>query len=385
MSDLLCPGYFLFDMNVPLPLRLVLTSASLCLLNVVLLPDIFFKETRLAVSFLIILVAVVVLWGLWRAFVYPMWISPLRDVPCATVRALKSSYYDNTFINSFKQKGVIPLIGHPTLFFKQPPGEVFLQFMKDVPNEGIIKVPGLFNVEEMLLTDPATLAEVLVHKNYDFEKPSSIRSIMRMVIGNGLIVTEGDAHKFQRKHLVPAFTYRHIQSLIPIFWSKAGDLVGRLSAEIYENPSPTEEAFAFQPRHLEGVVEISHWANKVTMDVIGVAGLGRQFNSLYAAEDDLIDNYQEILEPSVEKGLYFALCLTLPRSLISKFPWRLNQRLETTTATLRTLCRQLLQEKTDLAKVSKEQPVDILSHLIRSNNFGDEMMVDQLLTFLAAG
>jgi cytochrome P450 len=257
--------------------------------------------------------------------------------------------------------------------------------MNDIPNDGLIKVPGVFNREEILLTDPSTLAEVLVHKSYDFEKTPEIRNIIRIVLGDGLIVVEGDEHKFQRKHLTSAFSFRHIRNLYPIFWSKAADLVGRLSAEIYENPSSTEENFAQRPRHLEGVLEINHWANKAAMDIIGIAGLGREFNSLYSAEDELIDNYQAILEPSYEKGLYFAAFLTLPRGLVTRLPWKLNQKLIDATTALRTICRQLVWDKTEAVKSQKEQQIDILSLLIKSNNFADEMLVDQLLTFLAAG
>jgi hypothetical protein len=147
------------------------------------------------------------------------------------------------------------------------------------------------------------------------------------------------------------------QDLYPIFWSKGGDLVGRLTAKIFENPSPTVENFANRPRHLEGVLEINHWANKVAMDIIGVAGLGQQFNALYSAEDELIDNYQEILEPSPEKALYFATNLMLPRRLIAMLPWKLNKRLTATTATLRKLYRQLVLDKKELVKTQKESQV----------------------------
>jgi cytochrome P450 len=257
--------------------------------------------------------------------------------------------------------------------------------MTEIPNDGLIIVPGIMNSLDLLVTDPSTLAEVLVHKSYDFEKPSEIRNIIRIVLGDGLIVAEGDNHKFQRKHLIPAFSFRHIRDLVPVFWSKAGDLVGRLAAELYENPSPTDESFSRLPKHVEGVLDINQWSNKVAMDIIGVAGLGRQFNSLYSAEDELINNYQAILEPSYEKGFYFAMALMLPRSLLAAFPWKLNRMLDETAASLRRICRQLLWDKTELAKTSKEQPVDILSLLIKSNNFSDEMLVDEILTFLAAG
>jgi cytochrome P450 len=154
---------------------------------------------------------------------------------------------------------------------------------------------------------------------------------------------------------------------------------------LYENPSPTDESFSRLAKHIEGVLDINQWANKAAMDIIGVAGLGRQFNSLYSAEDELIDNYQEILEPSYEKGLYFAAALILPRTVLAALPWKLNQRLDETTASLRRICRQLLRDKTNLAKTSKEEQVDILSLLIKSNNFSDDMLVDEILTFLAAG
>lgn len=36
-------------------------------------------------------------------------------------------------------------------------------------------------------------------------------------------------------------------------------------------------------------------------------------------------------------------------------------------------------------KGSEKEGLDILSLLIKSNNFADDMLVDQLLTFLAAG
>jgi len=132
-------------------------------------------------------------------------------------------------------------------------------------------------------------------------------------------------------------------------------------------------------------VEINHWASKVTMDIISVAGLGREFNSLYNADDELIENYNEILEPSSKKALYFDANFLFPPGLITILPWKLNQRLKATTAALRTICRELVQDKKATTKNQKEQHIDILSLLIRSNNFADEMLVDQLPTFLAAG
>jgi cytochrome P450 len=77
--------------------------------------------------------------------------------------------------------------------------------------------------------------------------------------------------------------------------------------------------------------------------------------------------------------------LFFPQRLIAALPWKLNARLKDTTSTLRSICRQLVQDKKQSIANEKDRDVDILSILIRSNNFADDMLVDQLLTFLAAG
>jgi cytochrome P450 len=121
------------------------------------------------------------------------------------------------------------------------------------------------------------------------------------------------------------------------------------------------------------------------MDIIGVAGLSREFNALHNSNDELIENYESILEPTIEKAIYFAANLLLPRKLVLMMPWGMNEKLETTTQNLRRICRQLVREKKALKESEKDQQVDILKLLIKSNDFSDDQLVDQLLTFLAAG
>jgi cytochrome P450 len=241
--------------------------------------------------------------------------------------------------------------------------------MNEVPNEGIIRVPSFFNSDWLLLTDPKALADVLVHKCYDFEKVAGVRQILRAVLGDGLVVVEGDEHKFQRKHVSPAFSFRHIRDLYPIFWSKAIELIDCVAAELQH----------------DSVVEVNHWANKVTMDIIGLAGLGRNFNTLHNSDDQLIKTYEEILEPTTEKAMFFAAHMFLTRWVIAKLPWKLNQKLKDMTSALKSMSQQLVREKKELIKVQGDEHVDIMSVLIKSNNFADDMIAEQLLTFLAAG
>lgn len=266
--------------------------------------------------------------------------------------------------------------------FSRPPGGYFLKFMKEIPNEGIIHFRGLFHVDRLLLTDPRALADVLVHNAYDFEKPPWVRNFLRQFLGDGLLMTEGEEHKFQRKNIMPAFSFRHIKELYPIFWQKSFELTQAISAEMHANPETSTDR---RDRVTSSVVEVNHWANKVTMDIVGLAGLGRDIQALKNSDDELIKNYEEILEPTTEKGLYFVCNLLFPPRLLRALPWKINERVRITSGNLKTICRQFVQDKKLRMKTQSEDQVDILSILIKSNDFSDDSLVDQLLTFLAAG
>jgi cytochrome P450 len=255
--------------------------------------------------------------------------------------------------------------------------------MNEVPNDGIIHFRGIFHVDRLILTDPRAIADVLVHNSYDFQKPPWVRDFLRQFLGDGLLMTEGEEHKFQRKHIMPAFSFRHIKELYPIFWQKSLELTQAVAAEMLENPEAPRSSVTDGLSSI--VVEVNHWANKVTMDIIGLAGLGRDIQALKNSDDDLIKNYEEILEPTTEKAIYFVCNLLFPPPLLRALPWKINERVRITSSNLKIICRQFLQDKKQCMKTQSEDQIDILSILIKSNDFSDESLVNQLLTFLAAG
>ncbi|KAF2462959.1 cytochrome P450 [Lindgomyces ingoldianus] len=311
-----------------------------------------FPTTTLAGTFLIFLLINWSFYFVYLLIIYPFFLSPFRHLP--------------------KPGGSYgPIIAHGPIMFSQPPGSAFLRMMKEVPNDGIIHYRSFFHEDRLLLTEPAQIGDVLVHKSYDFEKSPWIRTFLRQFLGDGLLMTEGDEHKHQRKQIMPAFSFRHIKELYPVFWSKSVELCGAIKAELLEKK--------------DGVIELNHFSTQVTMDIIGLAGLGRDIGSLRNADDELIKNYEEILEPTAEKGIYFVLHLMFPLRLIKMLPWKLNERVKITTKSLKRICREFVQEKKARMKMQSEEQIDILSILLRSNAFSDDGLVDQLLTFLAAG
>ena len=77
----------------------------------------------------------------------------------------------------------------------EDPGAPSKRWMEQIPNNGLLRYYLPLNMERILVTTPKALSEVLVHKAYDFEKPRRATFFLRMVIGDGLVLAEGDAHK----------------------------------------------------------------------------------------------------------------------------------------------------------------------------------------------
>lgn len=69
------------------------------------------------------------------------------------------------------------------------------EWINSIANDGLIYYTSVLNAERILLTSPQALNEVLTTKSYEFIKPSLLRNGLGRIIGNGLILSEGDEHK----------------------------------------------------------------------------------------------------------------------------------------------------------------------------------------------
>jgi cytochrome P450 len=259
-----------------------------------------------------------------------------------------------------------------------------------IPNEGLIRYLGFMNQERLLITSPRALAEVLVTHNYDFQKPAGIRWTIGRILGVGVLLAEGDEHKMQRKNLMPAFAFRHIKDLYATFWQKSREGVQAMTEQVLldatKNPIPSEDpekAGEFEPKR--AVMEVGNWASRITLDIIGIAGLGRDFGAIRDPGNKLNRTYQELFKPSPQAQVLGLLTLFLPGWLVGILPVKRNGDVREASLFIRSVCRDLIREKKEKLARKELNDVDILSVALESGGFTDENLVDQLMTFLAAG
>ena len=73
--------------------------------------------------------------------------------------------------------------------------------MRENPDAPLIRYMHAGNTEWVLLNSVQACKEVLTTKCYEFEKPAFFRRIIEEIAGIGLVFSEGDEHKKQRRLL----------------------------------------------------------------------------------------------------------------------------------------------------------------------------------------
>ena len=312
------------------------------------------------------------------------------------------------------------LRGHTNSFIVDAPVQKALEWLRTVPNNGLIRYYMLGNVERVLVVSPKALGEVLVSKSNDFQKPELTRISLSRITGQGVLVSEGENHRvsktrvsfpppsfsctffsvgtfppislcklgkpgskltvemqIQRKGLTPAFSYRHVKNLYPLFWYKGIEMVQEIEDDLRKLPES------------EQVVRIGNYASRTTLDIIGAAGMGRDFGSIKDPNNKLSQTYRSILKPLTlpSKILIMFGVFVIGMKALMKLPTPRQRRIRRAAEFIRVLARRLIREKKSMLE-NKETNigVDILSVALTSGVFlTEESLVDQIMTFLAAG
>lgn len=182
---------------------------------------------------------------------------------------------------------------------------------------------------------------------------------------------------------MPAFSFRHLKDLYPVFWAKSTEMVKLIEKQLEKRQQTGEEK--------NNVIQMSEWASRATLDIIGVAGMDHDFQSLYDPDNELNRQYRRVTtDPGgVARVLFVLSMLTSSPTLLEKAPIQRNRDIHEAAVYIRDVARQMIRQKKEKLEskdpVSTEKDVDIVSVALRSGTFTEENLVDQMMTFLGAG
>ncbi|KAG8855330.1 hypothetical protein FRB96_007128 [Tulasnella sp. 330] len=283
-------------------------------------------------------------------FIKP-YLSPLRDLPGPEK------------LDSY-------LLGHLPRIFKAPAGVIHEEWAAQYGPT--FQYRGIALSRRFCTLDPKALNHILNHSD-DYPKPPGSRAALVQILGNGVLVAEGDEHRRQRKIMNPCFGIAQIRELMPIFYAKSFQL-----RDMWLN-SISEESGEAEVDALQGL-------SRTTLDIIGLAGFNYDFNALVEGEtNELAKAFSELLTPTTSPT---------ERGRITRKSMAVTDRVGRKLVEEKKAA--LLQEKNDEASLQQKNVAgrDLLSVLIKANTtpglkssekMTDEEMMGQITTMLLAG
>ncbi|KZV83329.1 cytochrome P450 [Exidia glandulosa HHB12029] len=211
-------------------------------------------------------------------------------------------------------------------------------------------------------------------------KPDIFRRGPAAAFGEGILFTEGEQHRRQRKIMGPAFATPQLSALNSIFLEKSAELRDVWNSKVAEG-------------HGSAQVDTVTWMAKTTMDIIGLAGFGYHFNSLKEESTPLAEALAKLF-PSTQG---FRV-LPFLANFIPALRWIPNER-ERITIEARGVMNQigleLIRESRRAIQAGDSSTGrDLLALLMRANmdkdvpphlRLSDEELLGQIPTFLVAG
>lgn len=137
--------------------------------------------------------------------------------------------------------------------------------MKTIPNDGLIHMRDIAQ-SYLIATNHQALLDIMSTNTYDFEKPWRARNFLARILGFGLILSEGPAHKKQRKALTPAFNIKNIRAMYSLMWDKTNQLLEEMEKELKQNPME-----GTNPEDGYGKLEMGVWGRYVSTMAVCLA------------------------------------------------------------------------------------------------------------------
>ncbi|MUW15009.1 cytochrome P450 [Halorubrum sp. CBA1125] len=242
----------------------------------------------------------------------------------------------------------LPVVGNIYQFASDP-----LSFYEEVAREyGPIARYKLGGTEFYQLSDPELVERVLVHQNDKFRKGEEYRRILNPVIGNGLLISEGEFWRQQRHQMQPAFHPEALADYAPIIV----DYTRRLLADWRDDT----------------VRDIHADMMQLTVEIIAKTLFDVDIRDYEANIADALEAVMDRSEKRLER----------PIDIPDSVPTPGNRRYKRALSALYAIA-------TEIVEAHDVDGDDVVSRLLRAKSqvegLDDEQIQDEVVTLLLAG
>ncbi|KAF8578884.1 PAH-inducible cytochrome P450 monooxygenase PC-PAH 4 [Ramaria rubella] len=247
------------------------------------------------------------------------------------------------------------------------------------------RTKGCFGEDRLFLADPKGLQYILNKSGYRYPKTFESRNRQQLSTGRGIVWADGEQHARHRKIMNPAFSYSALKDFLPLFFDIAQKAC---------TPRLHEEATK------SSLFDLTHWLARTTLDVIGAAAFGYQFNLVEGAETELYKAYHNLYIDShfmiSDFTIVFRRITSFAPMWLTKYllhlPKKDVRRMKRCADLNFKLGRELLVREKEAHERGKEGGKDVMSLFVKANGsedprrrLGEDEVLSQIMTLTFAG
>lgn len=252
-------------------------------------------------------------------------------------------------------------------------------------------IRGIAGAYQLVTTDTRALTHILFASNV-FQKSEGRRKVLEALLGKGLLFSEGERHRDQRRIMNPAFGHAQVRDMTDVFLATASQLCD-LWADRCNDAGGTAR------------VDIFDWLSKATLDIIGKTGFDYEFNALNdnGTRNELAQAFDFVLRQKLSRWAQASILINEYAPTLAMFlPNPLARNMANGRALMDRICTKIVQAKkqeilAELGGRVEKKSVggkDLLSLLMRANlaadvdpsqRLTDLEVLDQIPTFIMAG
>ncbi|KAI0794686.1 cytochrome P450 [Fomes fomentarius] len=270
------------------------------------------------------------------------------------------------------------------LFHQRETGSLDFRWMREYGSTW--RTRGYFGVDQIMTADPKALQHILHKSGYNYPKRVDMNHMTLLMLGPGILWSEGAMHQRHRKVMNPAFSAQQLRGFIPLFQRTAHKVIDKWRTQISDKP--------------DGLILVNQWLGRAALDIVTEAAFDYNFGSLDDAENKLAKEYSTLgvdtqLYPNATNMVYRGLWPYVPDALLAltKYtPGRIYSRYRGLNAEFERVGKPLYHSNNANELPSREGKKDVMSVLVRANasedprtRLGDKEVLAQMHHLTIAG
>lgn len=212
-------------------------------------------------------------------------------------------------------------------------------------------------ITRVLVNHPEAVNRILQDNHTNYGKNSPFYHMLAWFLGEGLITSDGDLWRRQRRLAQPAFSRRKLEAMGPMMVACTEELV---------------ESWRGRP-----ALDAAHEMHRLTLKILGLALFSQDLSPAGHQVGGVVEELQSQMQQRFQA--FFPLPPRLPTAR--------DRRFRVVNGRVRGLILELVSQR----RASNQRPDDLLSSLLEARDaetgqpMPDKLLVDELVTFLLAG